>query len=272
MRARAAARHAAAELARNNIPDPEFEAEYLVRQAAGLSRAQYFADPELSAEAKDRLAELLERRLKREPAAYIAKQKEFFGLEFEVGPDVLVPRPETELLVEAVLREPGLSGSTIVDIGTGSGCIAVVLALRAPEARVVAVDVSADAIAVARRNAERHGAHVEFVVGDLATAIGAVDIVVANLPYIPSAEVAELEPEVRYWEPVVALDGGPDGLALVRRLIDDCAERLRPRLLALEVGFGQAAAVAEYAASRRATVEIRKDLAGIDRHVLCRWT
>lgn len=272
MRARAAAREVAAELARNHIPDPEFEAEYLVRLAAGLSRARYFADPELSAEAQERLAELIERRLQREPAAYIAKSKEFFGLEFEVGPGVLVPRPETELLVEAVLREPGLPGSTIVDVGTGSGCIAVVLARRAPEARVVAVDVSADAITVARRNARRHGAPVEFVIGDLATAIGSAELVVANLPYIPSAEVAELEPEVRYWEPAVALDGGPDGLALVRRLIDDCAKRLQPQLLALEVGFGQAATVADYAASQGARVEIQKDLAGIDRHVLCRWT
>ncbi|MCK9519841.1 MAG: peptide chain release factor N(5)-glutamine methyltransferase [Dehalococcoidia bacterium] len=272
MRARAAARAAAAELAREGIPDPEFEAEYLVRQAAGLTRAQYFADVELPASAQARLRELLDRRLQREPAAYIAGTREFYGLDFDVGPGVLVPRPETELLVDAVLRECGPGGATIIDAGTGSGCIAVTVALRAPGAYVVGVDVSGDALRVARRNARRHGAAVAFVRGDLATAIRAADIVAANLPYIPSEEVVELEPEVRYWEPAVALDGGPDGTVLIRRLIDDCSTRLRPRLLALEVGFGQAGDVAAYAAANGARVEVAKDLAGIDRHVLCRWT
>jgi release factor glutamine methyltransferase len=272
VRARAAARAAAAELARHGIPEPEFEAEYLVRQAAGISRAQYFADPELDPGLESKLAHLLERRFAREPAAYIAQRKEFYGLEFEVGPAVLVPRPETELLVDAILREPRVSDAIIVDVGTGSGCIAVTLARKAPGARVVGIDVSRDAIEVARRNARRHGTAVSFVVGDLATAVHRADIVAANLPYIPSGEVAELEPEVRYWEPAVALDGGPDGLSLIRRLIDDCAERLRPRLLALEVGFGQAAAVVSYADAGGASVEMLKDLAGIDRHVLCRWT
>src|SRR5690606_27487613 len=122
-------------------------------------------------------------------------------------------------------------------------------------ARVVATDISGDALSVAQRNARKHGAAIQFVRADLTAAIGHADVVVANLPYIPTDEVAELEPEVRFWEPAVALDGGGDGLALVRRLIDDCAKRLRPRLLGLEVGFGQAQAATEYARSAGAVAE-----------------
>ncbi|MGE5595245.1 MAG: peptide chain release factor N(5)-glutamine methyltransferase [Hyphomicrobiales bacterium] len=271
MKARAAARKAAAELAQRGVPDPEFEGEYLVRQAAGLSRERYFTDPELPGPAQTRLMELLARRLAREPAAYIAGAREFYGLEFEMTPDVLVPRPETELLVEIGIAEAKRPETFVVDVGTGSGCIATAVAVHAPGAFVAATDVSVAALQVARRNAARHGATVRFAAGDLAACIGRADVVLANLPYIPSGEVAELEPEVRFWEPAVALDGGPDGLALVRRLIDDCASRLRPRLLALEVGYGQAQAVAAYARERGAQVELVKDLAGIDREVCCRW-
>lgn len=272
MRARAAAREAAAALDKAGITDAAFEGEFLVRQATGMTRAAFFADPELSPAEREAVERLLERRLQREPAAYIAGKREFFGLEFELSPAVLVPRPETELLVEGVIAELQRNeGAKVVDIGTGSGCIAVSVARHVPAARVVATDISGDALSVAQRNARRHSAAIQFVRADLAAAIGHADVVVANLPYIPSDEVAELEPEVRFWEPAVALDGGGDGLALVRRLIDDCAKRLRPRLLGLEVGFGQAQAAAEYASSAGAVAEITRDLAGIERHVWCRW-
>lgn len=272
MRARAAARAAAAELARAGIPEAQFEAEFLLRQAAGLSRARYFTDPDLDPAAEDAFAHLVARRLNREPAAYLAGSREFYGLEFDLSPAVLVPRPETELLVEIALREAGGAPCLVVDIGTGSGCIAVAVARNAPAARVVAVDRSRDALFVARRNARKHAVVVGFAVSDLASAIGRADVVLANLPYIPSGEVAELEPEVAFWEPAIALDGGADGLALVRRLIDDCALRLRPRLLALEVGYGQAGATAQWARDRGAIVEVHHDLAGIEREVCCRWT
>lgn len=158
-----------------------------------------------------------------------------------------------------------------MDIGTGTGCIAVSVALHAPGARVIATDISPAALAVARRNRERHGAKVQFLAGDLASPIRHADIILANLPYIPTDDVRALEPEVRDFEPIVALDGGPDGLSLIRRLIDDCASRLRPRLLALEVAYGQAQSAETYAKQRGARTEVLKDLAGIDRVVCARW-
>lgn len=270
MNARAAARGAADELARAGVPDPTFEAEYLVRFAAGLSRVRYFVDDELDEGQLAAVRAALERRLRREPAAYICGEREFYGLSFAMTPDVLVPRPETELLVDLALAESG-AGDTVADIGTGSGCVAIAVAKTRPGLRVLGCDVGRAALAVARQNAQRHAAPIELVQGDLAAPVGRAAVIVANLPYIPSEEVAALDPEVQHWEPALALDGGPDGLTLVRRLVDDCARRLRPRLLALEVGFGQAAAAAEHATAREASVEIVKDLAGIERVVCCRW-
>ncbi|MCC7364307.1 MAG: peptide chain release factor N(5)-glutamine methyltransferase [Dehalococcoidia bacterium] len=270
MRAKAAARAAAAELARAGVPDPAFESEYLVRFAAGLTRARYFLDEELTAAQTAAVRAALDRRLTREPAAYITGEREFHGLAFEMTPDVLVPRPETELLVDLALRE-ARDGEWVADIGTGSACVATAIAHERPALRVAGFEVSRAALDVAARNVRRQDAGVRLVCADLATALRHASVVVANLPYIPSEEVAALEPEVQHWEPAIALDGGADGLVLVRRLIDECATRLRPRLLALEIGFGQATATAAYAESRGATTEIHRDLAGIDRVVCCRW-
>ncbi|HEY5476874.1 MAG TPA: peptide chain release factor N(5)-glutamine methyltransferase [Tepidiformaceae bacterium] len=273
MNLQALAKRSAARLAEGGIPDAPFEAELLARIATGATRAQYYAGTEVSAADADRLVSLVDRRLHHEPTAYITGTREFCGLEFEVTPAVLIPRPESELLVELGLAELARHpSSVVVDVGTGSGCVAVsVVASAPPEATVVATDVSPAALGVARRNAARHGVRVNFVRGHLSGAVSRTDIVLANLPYIPSRVVDTLDPEVRDWEPRSALDGGSDGLGLIRPLIADCAQRLRPGLLALEVQYDQATAVAAIATHSGASVDIVKDYAGIERVVCARW-
>lgn len=266
------AKRAATRLAEGGIPDTAFEAEMLARTATGTTRSQYYAGFEANEAAAARLQRFIERRLQREPSAYIAGMREFFGLEFEVTPAVLIPRPETELLVEIGLAElRAHPRSVVVDVGTGSGCIAVSVAANAPSATVIATDVSPDALAVARRNATRHGANVTLTRGHLASAIARAGIILANLPYIPSTVVETLDPEIRDWEPRCALDGGPDGLSLIGPLIADCATRLHPALLAMEVQDGQAAHVVALATAHGAVVQVAKDYAGIDRVVCARW-
>jgi len=272
MNAREVAGAAARRLEAAGLEDARFEAEVLVREAAGISRAAYFAGAVLEGEARRRLEAWLERREQREPLAYITGWREFYGRRFAVGPGVLIPRPETELLVEIALEElRGAPGATVVEVGTGSGAVAVSVAAEAPAARMAATDISPVALRFARLNAAAHAPRVQLLLGNLATPIRRADIVLANLPYIPSAEIDALEPEVSRWEPRVALDGGPDGLRLVRELIADCAVRLRPKLLALEVGFGQAEPVAALGRAAGARAAFVADLAGINRVVCLRW-
>ncbi len=277
MNARILAGEAAERLAAAGIEDARFEAEYLVRSAAGLTRAAYFAGAPVGPDVPANAARFVDRRAEREPAAYITGSREFWGMAFEVGPGALVPRPETELLVELALRDAAaLARPVIADIGTGTGAIAVAIAKELAAAgrsgaHVIAIDVSGEALAYARRNAATHGANLTFLAGDLASPLRRADIVLANLPYIPTEEIDALEPEVSRWEPRVALDGGEDGFALIRRLLDECQHRLRPRLLALEVGFAMAPTAAALARERGATVEVHRDLAGIERVVCCRW-
>lgn len=272
MNAREVAGAAARRLEAAGLQDARFEAEVLVREAAGISRAQYFAGAILAGEARARLEQWLARRERREPLAYLTGWREFYGRRFAVGRGVLVPRPETELLVEEALTEiRQLVDACVLEVGTGSGAVAVSVAAEAPATRVVATEISAEALRFAALNAAAHAPGVQLVHGNLAEPIRTADIVVANLPYIPSDEIDALEPEVSRWEPRVALDGGTDGLQLVRELIDDCAQRLRPRLLALEVGFGQADTVARLSRLAGAEVRVRSDLAGIERVVCLRW-
>ena len=273
MNPREAAQEAAVKLAAAGVPEARFEAELLVRHVTGLSRAQFFAargafDPTADFDSA------VGRRVRREPGAYVTGVREFYGLPFHVGPGVLVPRPETELLVELGIEEGrNHRQPVIVDAGTGSGCIAIAVAAAIDNAGAVVIgtDVSAPALLIARSNRDAIGAAVHFVRASLAEAVARADIVLANLPYVPSGEIDALEPEVSRWEPRVALDGGSDGLGLIRRLIGDCATRLRPRLLALEVGFGQATAVAALAHEAGAGVDVVRDLGGIDRVVCARW-
>ena len=272
MRARSAAEAAAPRLAAAGVPDAKFEAELLTREAAGVSRTSYYTGAVLDRDSADRLENWLARREQREPAPYITGHKEFYGREFRVGSGVLVPRPETELLVELALRElDARPEALVVEAGTGSGAVAVSLAGERPGAGVAATEIDAKALAFAAVNARRWAPHLPLIRCDLLSAIARADIVLANLPYIPTWEIEALEPEVSRWEPKVALDGGDDGFGLIRRLVADCAERLRPSFLALEVGFGQANTLAEILKDAGVEPWFEKDLAGIDRVVCARW-
>jgi release factor glutamine methyltransferase len=228
----------------------------------------------LSSEQATLFAALLERAAQGEPLAYLTGEREFCGLAFTVTPEVLIPRPETEGLVDMVLRwnkQHPQTASHLVDVGTGSGAIAVTLAVRLPQARITAVDTSPAALAVARRNASRHsvGEHIEFVQGNLLESLsGPFDAILANLPYIPTRTLQTLD--VIRWEPSQALDGGPDGLDLIRTLIEQATTRLvAGGLLALEIQYDQGPPVADLCreAFPGACVTIEHDLTGLDRVV-----
>jgi len=236
---------------------------------------------------------LVRRRERREPTGYIIGHREFWNLDMEVGPGVLVPRPETEFLVEEALsrlspadaREGDTVGPSsaappaharIADVGTGSGCISVALARWLPRSVIVAIDTSDEALAVARRNAERHGVtgRVRFVRADLLAGVeGPFDAIVSNPPYVPVADIAGLQPEVRDHEPPQALAGGDDGLDLIRRLVPEAAAALGPGgWLLFEFGFGQADGVRAIVAAEQALelIDLRADLAGIPRIAVAR--
>lgn len=222
---------------------------------------------------------LIERRARREPTAYILRRQEFWGLEFEVGPGVLIPRPETELIVESALavtaREQAFAAA---DICTGSGCIAVAVARERPRARIAATDVSPAALEIAGRNAARHGTadRVSFHRADLFGGLdGPFDLIVANPPYVPDGDRAAMQPEVREHEPALALFAGLDGLHVVRRLIDEAPPRLRRGgYMMFEFGFGQADAVAGLISRAPALtmVDLRRDLQGIPRTAVAQRT
>lgn len=222
--------------------------------------------------------ELISRRAHREPLPYITGTREFWNLTFEVSPAVLVPRPETEGLIEAANELfPDRDGPlTIADVCTGSGCVAVALAVEHRHAQVVATDLSAAALEVARRNTVRHGvtARVSCVPGDLLQPLtGAFDLIVANPPYVPSGDRPRLPPEVRDFEPETALFAGDDGLAVIRRLVTESPDRLaRHGYLVFEFGDGQELAIRELiaASDMLRMVEIKRDLQGIPRIAIAR--
>lgn len=220
---------------------------------------------------------LVARRAAREPLAYITGHKEFFGLEFEVTPDVLIPRPETEFIVEAVLSSmPTSQLFTMIDACTGCGNIPVAVAKERTNARIVATDVSARALDVARRNAVRYGVEnrVMFVEADLFGDLrGPVDVVTANPPYVAQRSASGLQPEVGQHEPHVALFGGGDGLELVTRVVNEAPPLLRPGgLLLFEFGFGQEVEVEQLLRSAQtlALVELKRDLQGIARTAIAK--
>jgi len=248
----------------------------LLAHVTGRGRAWLLAHREESLHEADaaRYLDLLGRAAAGEPLAHLTGEREFYGLAFTVTPDVLVPRPETEAVVDAALdwlNEQQIVVPRLVDVGTGSGAIAVTLALKVPQARVTAVEISPAAMDIARHNAEQHSvaARMNFVIGDLLAGLaGPFDVITANLPYINREELAALE--VGRWEPRVALDGGEDGLVLVRRLLDQAPTRLaRKGLLVLEIGHDQGQRVEALcrAAFPAAHVQIQPDLAHLDRIV-----
>jgi release factor glutamine methyltransferase len=254
------------------IPDPGREARWLLARAMEVEEAALRLHPER--EVPDETAavfeEWIERRAAGEPAHHLTGRCTFWGRDFAVSPEVLVPRPETELVVEVALELPVSTNARVLDVGTGSGCLAVSLAAERPSWEVVAVDRSPAAVAVAARNARRHGVGVELLCGDLAESVSAgFDLVVANLPYVPSRSMADLPTEVRC-DPAVALDGGEDGLDVVRRLLADLPRLLKPCGGAvLELGEKQADEVARSAAVIGLAVARRiRDLGGCDRVVV----
>jgi len=234
-------------LTSRGVENARLEAEWLLCEATGLDRVGLYLNFEKPLDDRELAAyrALVVRRGRREPLQHILGTQEFCGLDFEVNQDVLIPRHDTETLVdEALARMPG--ARSVLDIGTGSGCIAVVLAARLPGASVTAVDISAPALTVARRNAARNGVAVEFLQGSLLEPLSGrqFDLVVSNPPYIPSSEIETLQPEVRDFDPRGALDGGLDGLEIYRRLIPSAVSALASGgWLLLEVGAGQAPAV-----------------------------
>jgi release factor glutamine methyltransferase len=257
--------------------EAELEAELLLRHTLGLDRVHLYQrlDDALTDSQAAAYRRLLDRRLAHEPVAYITGHREFFGLEFEVSPAAIIPRPETETLVELALAfaRECFAGRpiTIVDVGVGAGTIAIPLAREIPKARVVAIDISREALTLAGRNAERHGVagHVDFREGDLLAPFdGRAEIITANLPYVTSAQWEAMPPEIREHEPRSGLDGGVDGLDLIRRLLDRAPSHLAPGgALLCEIGDwqGEAAQAAATAAFPGARVVIHSDLAGRDR-------
>ena len=267
------------ELGRAGITEARFEAELLLRHALGCSRESLLTrlrEP-VPAEAAGHFFQLVERRRGRVPVQYIIGTQEFYGLSFRVTPAVLIPRPETEGIVEqAALELENARAPRIADIGCGCGCIAIALAQTLEGAELVAIDRSKAALAIARENALRHGvvARVEFVESDLLESVADSDLdaVVSNPPYIPDDELEGLEPEVTEHEPRDALSGGADGLDVIRRLVPQAHQALKPGgLLVMEIGHGQSAAVEtfllEAAMKHERTVA---DLAGIPRIVVAR--
>ncbi len=255
------------------------DAEVLARHVLNCDRATLLTranDPLPSAFGR-LYDELVRRRLAREPIAYIVGHREFWGLEFEVTPAVLIRRRETELVIEEALaafpHKPVVH--TIIDVGTGSGCLAVILAIEFASATVVAIDSSAAALDVARQNAARHNVseRVALVHGDLLDDVHvSADLIVSNPPYVPDADAATLQPEVARYEPACALYGGPDGLDVIRRLLAVAPARLAPEgRLIVEFGFGQESAVRDAALQSGWTTDrVRRDLQGIPRVAVLR--
>jgi release factor glutamine methyltransferase len=256
------------------IEDPRLDAELLLGEAMGCRRAALVAEGvmEVPASAARAFGEMVRRRLRREPVAYILGRKGFRGIELAVDRRVLVPRPETELLVELAVE---LQPESVLDVGTGSGAIALAVADELPGCAVTATDTSAAALEVARANAERLGVagRIDFVEGTLPE--GEFDLVLANLPYVPERDWPTLQPEVTQWEPREALLAGPDGLDAYSSFIPRCRRAFAPMgvksstAVAVEVGDGQAEAVAGLMReSGFGEIETRRDLAGIERIVI----
>jgi release factor glutamine methyltransferase len=252
------------------ILSARLEAELLLAHVLDETRLGLHAEADrtLTEEEAAAFDALLARRERGEPVAYLTGRKEFYSLEFAVTRDVLVPRPETEMIVDKVIE---LRPKRLLDLGTGSGCIAVACAHHLPGCDVTATDVSARALAVARRNAERHGARIRFLEGDLYAALPQgerFDVIVSNPPYVRSAEATRVATQ----EPLLALDGGADGLALLARVIAGAPAFLAPEgTLLCEIGEDQESAALRLADAHFRTIQVERDLAGHPRMILARY-
>jgi len=267
---------ATTELQKNRIEDPRLEAEILLAYALNVKRIDFITQGNriIGSEVSEKIKEILERRIKHEPTAYIVGSQPFISLDFFVNRSVLIPRPETELLVEKTIDlisnfKFQISNFVIADIGTGSGCIAVSLAKYLPNVSVIGIDSFPEVIEMSINNARRHEVddRCQFIVGNMLGPLKEkVDIIVSNPPYIPSAEIERLQSEVKDWEPKHALDGGADGLDCVRKLIEESPLYLKKNgYLAFEFGAGQADKIKKLAGSSFKKIEIIKDYSKIER-------
>lgn len=275
-------RRSTAFLAKNGVESARLDAEVLLADVLELDRIQLYVqyDRPLIHDELERYRDALKRRARRMPVAYVTGRKEFMSLDFAVDRRVLIPRPDTEVLVEAVcsrLAARGIDDPIVVDIGTGSGAIACAISREVPGARVLATDISNDALQVAASNVESLGltGRVLLAQGDLfeptiSTLFEHMDVLVSNPPYVPSGDLPSLAPDISRYEPSLALDGGPDGLDFYRRIVDGLSCRLTGRgFVALEVGDGQAASVSEMLKRAGLTdVEATPDYSGAVRAVV----
>ena len=278
MRVRDALRQAGEKLRASGVDDAGFEAEYLLRHALGCTRESLLMtlDSDVSSSDQLRFDSIIGRRAAGEPSAYITGHKEFYGLDFKVDPRALIPRPETELLVELALefaarRTSSVEGLTIAEVGVGCGAITIALAVNLSGARLVATDISPAALELASENVYRHRVEdrVTLLNGDLLDPVsGPIDILVSNPPYIPSSQVDILPREIRDHEPRVALDGGEHGMILIERLICQAKDKLRPGgAMFVEIGWdlGERAVARSLELWPESEVSITPDLAGLDR-------
>jgi release factor glutamine methyltransferase len=261
------------------IDSAQIDTEVLLQHVLGIEKAQLYSglDEPLSAGHRRQFEEMLDRRIRREPVAYITGRKEFWSLDFVIRSSALIPRPETELLVEVALeRLKSTAGATpaILDLGAGSGIIAVCLAKERLKANIVAVDIASGALEVARINSRLHGVseRIDLIQGNLFAALGAekrlFDLIVSNPPYIRTSEIPLLAPEISQWEPTIALDGGSDGMEYYRRIIGAAHEYLAPgSSIVLEMGAGMGSYVAELFArsGRYGPASVYQDYEGKDR-------
>lgn len=294
---RTALKDGMARLRAKDVPSPSLAAELLLMHSIGRDRAWIYAHPEspLTVAEAEIFAALVARRAAGEPTQYLTGKQEFWGIEFEVTPAVLIPRPETEHLIEVALERLGeergikinmrtgdpTSKLRVAEVGTGSGCIAVALARELPHAEIFATDISEDALAVARRNAARHEVsdRIHFIRTDLLSELlgrsrescgeaQSFDLIVSNPPYVAQNEARDLPREVRDHEPAMALFGGPTGIEIYERLVDQAAQLLAPRgILVLELGYNCADGVRAILSRQRVwvNVSLTNDLAGIPR-------
>ena len=278
MTVKQALQQAAYALCDHDIQDAYFEAEVLLAQALQISKVSLYSQLErkLTKEESNSFQQLLKRRLCREPLAYITENQEFYGIKFYVDHRVLIPRPETELLVEEALKAARDYGSkaasiTIADIGTGCGVIAISIALNLPQAKIYALDISFHALEVARLNCQQHkvSKQITLLQGNLLEPLPEpVCLIVANLPYVKSSEIEELSPEVKDFEPKLALDGGEDGLAKIFQFLEQVDSKLLSGgCLLLEIGQGQGEAVMLWVNTRfpEAKIKLIPDLSAIER-------
>lgn len=254
------------------VENARLEAEWLLCEALSLDRVGLYLnfDKPLSDAELATFRQMVARRAKREPLQHILGTQEFMGLEFKVSPAVLIPRHDTETLVQEALRVAP-QAAAVLDIGSGSGCVAVALAKKLPGAAVISVDISADALELAAQNAALNGVQVDFRHGSLFEPVQgeSFDLIVSNPPYIPTADLAGLEPEVRDFEPGTALDGGVDGLDFYRQIVAQAPAHLSPQgWLLVEIGIGQDGQVKElFASAGFSAIFTAKDPGGIERVV-----